>query len=560
MAALAETAAESPPLQRLVDHWLDSGALTHDALERGKRAAEASGERLDRALNKLGLVSDDAFVSGWAATSGLPVLTAWPAEPVSVPDLPARFLARAGLLPLGVEDGVLHLAILDPLDQFSLSACAAKTGLTVSPCLARPAELQARLSLIATAEPGAASEGKGLASDIDRLRDLASDAPAVRAVEMLVDRAVELGASDIHILPTVTGARVRVRVDGVLRDLPGWPKELALAVTSRLKVMAGLDIAETRLPQDGRVRLPHRGVEIDLRLATIAQLHGEGVVLRVLHRARATPDLSSLGLPGHVVAGLERIIAAPNGLVLVTGPTGSGKTTTLYATLQRLARPDRNIVTVEDPVEHALEGAAQVQVDRRIGFDFAVALRSVLRHDPDVVMIGEIRDAETASIALRAALTGHLVLATVHTNSALAAIPRLIDMGIEPWLVASTLRATMAQRLVRRLCPACRRPRAAEELALPAGLRCEAVHDAVGCPACEQTGYRGRVSIGEFAACTPRLAEAIARGADERGLAALIPDYRPLARDGFARIETGETSLAEIERVLGDNVAAEASS
>jgi len=549
-------------IEALIALWREQGTLAEDNLERGRGAASASGERLDRALSKLGLVSDAAFAAGWSAVTTWPLVEAWPSEPISVPGVPDRFLVRSGLVPLGIEDRILRLAVADPLDAFSLAAVSAKTGLTVAPYIAKPAELQAALEKIDAAGGSAAGVDEsfgGLASDVDRLRDLASEAPAIRAIETMIERAVDIGASDIHVLPTVNGGRVRIRVDGVLRDIAAWSRDLTASVTSRLKVMAGLDIAEARLPQDGRLRVPHRGVELDLRVATIPQVHGEGVVLRVLHRARATPDLGSLALSPEVLAGIERVIAASNGLLLVTGPTGSGKTTTLYATLQRLARPDRNIITVEDPVEHTLDGAAQVQIDRRIGFDFAQALRSVLRHDPDVVMIGEIRDGETASIAVRAALTGHLVLATVHTNSAIAAVPRLVDMGVEPWLLASTLRGAMAQRLLRRLCPSCRVASAVQyeqflHLAGERALRCDTVFEPAGCPQCSGTGYRGRIAVGEFVAAAPALVAAIGERANGQALEEAAPPYLSLLDDALRRVVAGETSLSEVTRVLGDTI------
>ncbi|MGN8119800.1 GspE/PulE family protein [Labrys sp. 22185] len=566
--ALSEAILSSTPeLDRLVDFWLSKGALQPDNLERGRSAARASGERIDRVLSKLGLIADQDYAQGWAEILDLDVASDFPDPPYLIPQLPIGFLVRAAIVPLRHDGDTLVVAVGDPLDRFSLAATAAKIGAPVVAEVARPADIMRatdRLAEFQGESAQAENTSDGLASDVDRLRDLASDAPAIRAIETMIDRAVDGGASDIHILPTALGGRVRVRVDGVLRDLSNWSRELTLAVTSRLKVMAGLDIAESRLPQDGRLRAPHRGVEIDFRMATIPHIHGEGIVLRVLHRVRATPDLGTLGLPREVLGGLESLVASPNGLLLVTGPTGSGKTTTLYATLQRLARPDRNIVTVEDPVEHALEGTAQVQVERKIGFDFAQALRSILRHDPDVVMVGEIRDAETASIAVRAALTGHLVLATVHTNSALDAVPRLIDMGIEPWLLASTLRGCMAQRLVRRLCHACRKPAPGKfdwssympRIASYVDGSGPRVFEANGCPQCAGTGYQGRVAVGEFIASTPSLRQAIATGASGEALRTAAPSFASLLDDGLMRLWGGETSLSELQRVLGEELLA----
>jgi general secretion pathway protein E len=535
----AEIRADAPELSALIAHWLEAGAVTPEALDRARGAAERSGGRIDQVTNRLGLVSDEAFAEGWAAVTGWPLAEDFPAAPIELPSVPNRFLIHARLVVLASSETSLVVATGDPLDRFSLRALGLKTGRTIEPRIARPATLQLALDRLAALASSPSTEPQvGLASDVDRLRDLASDAPAIRAIETTIDRAVEAGASDIHVLPTAEGARLRVRVDGVLRDLAVLPRDLAAAFVSRLKVMAQLDIAESRLPQDGRLRVPHRGVELDLRMATVPQVHGEGAVLRVLHRARATPELEALGLPEEVLSGLARIIASPNGLLLVTGPTGSGKTTTLYATLGRLARPDRNIITVEDPVEHGLDGAAQIQVDRRIGFDFAQALRAVLRHDPDVVMIGEIRDGETAAIAVRAALTGHLVLATVHTSSAADAIPRLIDMGIEPWLLGSTLRGAMAQRLLRRLCGRCRVP-AATGFGFAA----------VGCPSCLGSGYRGRVAIGEFVE-----AEALQRPDGSDTVPLRLAPHRTLQDDARRRVAAGETSAQEVERVLGLSV------
>lgn len=562
MSSLSASPSHLPEIERLIALWLEQGALQPENLERGRSAALGSGERLDRVLSKLGLVSDDHFATGWGRILGMGVAELLPEQPFDLPGVPIRFLSKAGIYPIRPDGEAVVVAVSDPLDGFSLQAIAAKSGLTIIPEIARPSELLNAIERMTTIEAALSdgASGSGLASDVDRLRDLASDAPAIRAIEAMIGRAVDAGASDIHVLPSATGGRVRVRVDGVLRDQSSWPKDLTLAVISRLKVMAGLDIAESRLPQDGRLRAPYRGVEIDFRMATIPHIHGEGVVLRVLHRARATPDLRSLQLPAEVLSGLEKVVASPNGLLLVTGPTGSGKTTTLYATLQKLARPDRNIITVEDPVEHAIEGTAQVQVDRKIGFDFAQALRSILRHDPDVVMIGEIRDAETASIAVRAALTGHLVLATVHTNSALDAVPRLMDMGIEPWLLASTFRGSMAQRLLRRLCPGCKRP-SSEGLERFRAIcqsqnkqfNCESLFEAVGCLDCAGTGYRGRVAVGEFVPSCSALTNAISAGASGDALATVAPQYTPLFQDGLARASSGEVSFDELERVLGEN-------
>ena len=551
-------------VEAAVARLVGGGHVAAPALERARPAAASEGMRLDRVLNRLGLVADDALIAARSAVAGLAVVAAaeLPAEPPPVEGLAPAFLKTARCLPIAVAGGRLVLAVEDPLDRFTPAAVAARTGLMVEVRVARPADLEAalqRLAVVETAEgaAGAAAPGNAAAlrDDLDRLRDLASDAPVVRFVNAVIERAVELGASDIHLSATAAGSRLRLRVDGILRDLEPPPPDLHAAVISRVKIMSGLDIAERRLPQDGRIRVGARGRELDLRVATMPHAHGEGVVLRLLDRAAVPLVFAPLGLSPHVVAALEAALAVPHGLVVVTGPTGSGKTTTLYAALRRLTGPERNIVTVEDPVEFHLEGINQIQVSRRIGLDFAHALRAVLRQDPDVIMVGEIRDRETASVATQAALTGHLVLATVHTNTAAGALPRLVDMGVEPFLLASTVQGAMAQRLVRRLCPDCRRPSAfAATLLGEAAAAGEAVaYEAVGCERCNGTGYRGRVAIAEFLPMTDGLRARLMAGADEASIAALAraEGMVDLRSDGLAKARAGATSLSEVFRVAG---------
>lgn len=405
---------------------------------------------------------------------------------------------------------------------------------------------------------GAADPGGGLQSaiaaaageseaDTDQLKDIASQAPVVRLVSDIVAEAQERRASDIHIEPFRDRLRLRFRIDGVLHDRPAPPPGLARLVASRIKILAGLDIAERRRPQDGRARLTLGGRAIDLRVATAPTAHGESVVIRLLEDRDSEVKLDDLGLtPGHRPV-FERQLDAPYGLILVSGPTGSGKTTTLAAALDRLNVPGRKLVSIEDPVEYQIDGVNQIAVNPVIGLTFATALRSVLRHDPDVIVVGELRDRETAEIAVNAALTGHLVLATIHANTAAGAGPRLIDMGVDPSLLRSTLRLLIAQRLVRVLCTSCK-----VEVEPPKGLR--RAFDAAGCPSCSQTGYRGRVGVFEFietgADVRELLRDGVSAGEIER--AARAAGASSILDDARAKIEAGITSPAEVFRVLGE--------
>jgi general secretion pathway protein E len=588
LPAAVEGAVPGDPVEAVLARLVATGALSSEALERGRRAAavEAPGRtdaaapasaRLDRVLTRLGLAEDRALVAAWGAVTGLPVATAadFP-DALPLPDLLApAFLTTARCLPLAATDTTVVLAVEDPLDAFTPAAVAARTGRTVERRLVRPADLDhafERLGLTGDAAPGDATGAGGIAleDDLARLRDLAGDAPVVRFVTALIDRAVELGASDIHLTATETGSRLRFRVDGLLVEQPPPPTGLHAGILSRVKIMAGLDIAERRLPQDGRIRTSARGRPIDLRVATMPHAVGEGVVLRILDRTAVALDFGVLGLSAHVVEPLTAALRLPHGLVLVTGPTGSGKTTTLYAALSGLRGAERNIVTVEDPVEYHLDGISQIQVSRTIGLDFARALRAVLRQDPDVIMVGEIRDRETAVVATQAALTGHLVIATVHTNTAAGALPRLADMGVEPFLLASTVRGAMAQRLVRRLCPHCRTPSETAALLLRGledrqrGSRSEItdhgpalasrpVYEPAGCPACGGTGYRGRIAVGEYLAVSDAVRAGILAGRDEAALAALAKadGMTDLLADGLAKVAAGLTSVSEVLRVAG---------
>jgi general secretion pathway protein E len=389
--------------------------------------------------------------------------------------------------------------------------------------------------------------------EIDRLRDLASDAPIIRLVQRLINQAVEERASDIHLEPGERSLMVRFRADGVLREIESQPKAVASAIVSRIKVMASLNIAERRLPQDGRIRVAVHGKDVDFRVATSPTVHGESCVLRILDRQDVQLDFTSLGFDAALVETLRGAIARPFGIVLVTGPTGSGKTTTLYAALTELNRPERKILTVEDPVEYLIPGINQLPVKPQIGLTFAHALRSFLRQDPDVLMVGEIRDKETAEIAIQAALTGHLLLSTLHTNTAAAAITRLLDMGIDDYLITSTLHVVLGQRLVRRLCPACREPyEPSPEVLRRFAIECAGPwYRAVGCGSCEGTGYRKRTTLIEALPMTDAVRAKVLAGADAHAIEALALEegMRSMLRHGLERVMAGDTSLEEILRV-----------
>ncbi len=508
----AQLASHDDPVEALAALLVSQGHCDARTIERGRRVAAESGQRLDKVLIQLGLVSERDLARAYAMLTDLPLAEPrmFPAgDPLYADRLAPRFLRHARALPVAETDGRLLLAVADPLDPFVPSAVAAATGRPVDLVVGVPVELDAALDRLYPDPDRAATDGEGgggepLEDDAERLKDLASEAPVIRLVNGIISRAVETLASDIHIEPFEDRLRVRYRYDGVLHEADSPPSRLTPAIVSRIKIMARLDIAERRLPQDGRIKLAVRGQEVDFRVSTIPSLHGETVVLRVLDRSAVTFEYSKLGLPAPVISRLRPALDLPNGIVLVTGPTGSGKTTTLYTGLLSLNSVVRKVVTVEDPIEYQLPGVNQIQVKPQIGLNFANLLRSILRQDPDVIMVGEIRDLETAQIAVQAALTGHLVLSTVHTNSAAATISRLRDMGLEDYLLTAVLRGILAQRLVRRLCLQCRREeKAPPELVARFGLdrrvtgRPTLWHP-VGCAHCRNTGYRGRLAIAEF--------------------------------------------------------------
>ncbi|MFG1282497.1 GspE/PulE family protein [Xanthobacter autotrophicus] len=486
------------------------------------------------------------------------------AAPALVSHFSPRFLREMTALPFRGADGAVRLAVGDPTDgavrRAAEIALGEKVALMVASFEDIATVLTERLGGDEVPAAGITEAGSARADDdIDSLRDLASGAPVVRAVNDLLEKAMELRASDIHIGPFRGTIEVRMRIDGLLRVVPAPADVLPQAVISRIKILAGLDIAERRLPQDGAARLKLGRSEIDVRVALMPTQHGEAAVIRLLPRDRGLLNMDKLGLSPGDAEILKRLLALPHGMVVVTGPTGSGKTTTLATILSILNEPTRKILTIEDPVEYEIKGVYQSQVKPSIGLTFAAALRSFLRHDPDVIMVGEVRDPETAHIAVHAALTGHLVLTTLHTDTAAASVPRLLDLGVEGFLLKSTLRAVIAQRLVRQLCDRCKRPRTLtatdvaddprfSALGFAAG---ETVYEPKGCERCGGAGYRGRVGVFEILTLSDEIREMIDRhaGAAAVDKAAIAGGMTTMLDDGILKCRAGITSPAEVLRV-----------
>jgi general secretion pathway protein E len=549
----------------LEDALVGRGLVPVESLARACLVRDETGDRLEAVLTRLGLIEEHALARLLGELSGLAL--ADPAMLVAahrLTDLPApsaRFLRDQRAIPIARTDDAVTIAVASPGDGYAQRALAFAFGLPVHAVLALPGDIEAALDRVyGVLDQEADPLGAVDSEDLERLKDLASDAPAIRAVNRLITRAVEMRASDIHLEPVEDSLLVRYRIDGVMTEMEPLSAAMKLALISRIKVSANLNIAERRLPQDGRMRMAVRGRDVDLRVATSPSIHGESVVLRLLDRSNLALDLDALGFDPAQRDRFLDIVRRPHGIVLVTGPTGSGKTTTLYAALSALNLPDRKILTIEDPIEYRLPGVVQTQVAPAIGLTFASALRSFLRQDPDVMMVGEIRDLETAQVAVQASLTGHAILSTLHTNSAASAVARLMDMGVEPFLITSTLNAVLSQRLVRKLCAACRTPYLPPHVMLvAAGLedRLDGVtlYRPTGCPACAGSGYAGRVAIIELLVIDDRLSTLVLGRVEGRDLkrAAVEGGMRTLLDDGLAKAAAGLTTLEEVLRVTREN-------
>jgi general secretion pathway protein E len=538
-----------------------SGRLSAEALARARMAEQETGERFDVVVTRLGLISEDAFAMEMAKASGLEriVLSDFPQTAVARGQISPAFLRDNSVLPLSMDDHSVIVAVVNPFDAFVERSICFALELPVTLRIARASDIDATIDRLYRDEAATSGvvDDHFDEDDVERLKDMVSDAPVIRAVNRLIAQASDLHASDIHVEPTENSLAIRLRVDGVLREMEALPAAMRAPLVSRIKVMSGLNIAERRLPQDGRLRIAVRGQEIDLRIATAPSIHGESVVMRILDRSKLALDFPSLGFDDGLIADLRAALRRPFGIVLVTGPTGSGKTTTLYAALSEINSADRKLLTIEDPIEYRLPGVVQAQVNPAIDFTFSAALRSFLRQDPDVMMVGEIRDSETAEIAVQAALTGHMILSTLHTNSAAGAITRLIDMGVEPFLLSSVLTGILAQRLVRKLCTQCREPYlASPELCVELGIeaRDQAAsffYRAVGCDACKHSGYDGRIGVFEFLRVDDVVSRLILQRADARAIASAgsASGMRTLRSDGIARARAGLTTVEEAVRV-----------
>ena len=565
--------ASSPARKRIGEILIERGKLDAAGLERALRMQQETHEKLGALLVTLGLVAHRDVAEALATQLDLPLVEAngYPELPILEERVSARFLRQACALPLAEDEHELSLAMADPTDGYTIHAFEMVTGRRVRPLVAIPTELEAALERLYGAGKSALGTIVGdvetrddlaFDADVQQLKDLASEAPVIRLVSLIITNALEMRASDIHIEPFENRLIVRHRIDGVLHEVESPPRKLGPAVISRVKIMANLDIAERRLPQDGRIRLRAQGKEIDLRVSTVPTMHGESVVMRILDKGGVALDFKRLGFEEDTLKIFLDVLLQPHGVLLVTGPTGSGKTTTLYTALDRLNKPDVKILTVEDPVEYQMPGINQIQVKPQIDLTFANALRSIVRQDPDVIMIGEIRDLETAQIAVQSALTGHLVLSTVHTNDAPSTVNRLLDMGVEDYLLTSTVIGILAQRLVRTLCPHCSEsysalPELVDELGLRkfGNGRDVTLNRAKGCNQCAHTGYIGRVSILEMMPMTDPLRSLVMRHvtATELRAQAIKEGMVTMYEDGMRKALRGITTFEEVLRVTRED-------
>ncbi len=555
---------------RIVDALLQRGRLKDVDLGRVRRLQEESGGSLTSLLVRLGMVSEKDLAEASSEVMGIPLAAArdCPEAPPAV-QVSIRFLKHHHVCPIGEDASTLDLLVADAQDPYPAQALALATGREVRLRIGLRSEIDelieryfgaGRSAMGAIIEDLSEEGGGGDEDDVQHLRDLASEAPVIRLVNLVIQRAVEARASDIHIEPFENRLKVRYRVDGVLEEVESPPANLTAAVISRIKILAKLNIAERRLPQDGRIMLRVQGKELDLRVSTVPTAHGESVVMRLLDRESVVLDFHKLGFTDEFLPKFRKVLEQPHGILLVTGPTGSGKTTTLYTALSQLNTPEVKIITVEDPVEYQITGINQIQAKPAIGLDFAQALRSIVRQDPDIIMIGEMRDLETARIAIQSALTGHLVLSTLHTNNAAGGITRLLDMGVEDYLLTSTVNGILAQRLVRRLEPThAQRYEPLPEVIEEFGLRKLQPEGTIYLwkpmpSAFSPTGYLGRTTIMEFLVMTDSLRRLVMQhaGMGEIETVAGSEGMRTMYEDGLLKALHGQTTIEEVLRVCSE--------
>jgi type IV pilus assembly protein PilB len=585
-AAVPPTVAPRAPNQapvgrRIGDLLVSDGVVTQKQFEQALAEQRRTGEKLGEILVRLGLITESQLVHFLSSQFGIPEI-AFPKRiaPEIINVISGRIARKYCVVPIGRTLGSVTVAVADPTNLSALDDLAFMTSLKVVPTIAPPSVI--RQAIERYYESGSASammadvlsEVEAEAAEVEvvggqdsngqfdlaALRSSADEVPVVRLVNSMLLDAIKRGASDIHIDPGDGVLTIRYRIDGILHAVMAPPKRVEPALVSRLKIMANLDIAERRLPQDGRIKLRQQSREVDFRVSVLPSIFGESIVLRILDKQALKADLTQLGFEPRALEEFQKSIKYPHGLVVITGPTGSGKTTTLYSALNTINSKERNIVTVEDPVEYELPGATQVQVSDEIGRTFAASLRSFLRHDPDVILVGEMRDQETAQIAVRAALTGHLVLSTLHTNSASESISRLTDMGVPPFLLSSSLRLVVAQRLARKVCAECREPYEADEQVLvpyghtPLGIGRCTLYKGRGCEACHFTGMKGRVALYEVLAVTPEIRGLVLNStfAGEIQDVAAKQGMKTLRESGLLKVLQGVTTVEEVLRVTSE--------
>jgi general secretion pathway protein E len=557
--------------REFLDALVGKAVLDASAAERALQAQRQSGQRIDFILTELGLVSAAQLLSALSHIFDIPLVTStdFPSEPILPEKLASEFLIRNRVVPLAVVGNCLMLATSDAFGDDTARAIAYFVDLDVETRLASTIDIDAAIRRLYKPNDGQASDKDESAvglfvneEDLQRLKDIASEAPVIRCVNRVIASAVSMRASDIHIEPMIDALRVRFRIDGLTVDIERLSPEMQAGVASRIKILSKLNIAERRLPQDGRAKFVVSGREMDLRVSITPVLYGESIVIRILDQQELEFTLPAIGFEGPQAQMFAKLLEQPNGIILVTGPTGSGKTTTLYTALKILNSVERTIFSVEDPIEYQLPGINQMQIKPGIGLDFVNCLRSILRQDPDVIMIGEMRDAETVRVGIQASLTGHLVLSTLHTNSAAASITRLLDMGAQDYLLGSTLNAVIAQRLVRKLCTCARDSLdSAEKVerlakALPHQsqvLALSRVKEPVGCPSCSGTGYKGRTSLVEMLVVDQSIRNLMRAGVQDKDIeaAARIAGMETLFGSGIRKVLDGQTSLSEVLRVVG---------
>jgi type II secretion system protein E len=549
---------------------LENRLVTMEQLEAAQAQAEKSRESLAEALTRRRAISVEDLLQALALHYDMPYMFRGelPIPAPIVPNVSAKYLRQYVVCPVSLEAGVLTVATADPLNTIVLDDLRQSTGMKIAVAVSPPDAILEALErtyrdgvtplqkIVEGMEDDHDGPGE---EDVNQLRDMAFEAPVVRMVNLIVEGAIAAGASDVHIEPFEDSLRVRYRIDGMLFEQEAPPRQLRDALTSRVKLMAEMNIAERRLPQDGRIRVSIRDRRVDIRVSTLPTVHGESIVMRLLDRQSVFVSLDKLGFAPSTLAAFMALITRPHGIFLVTGPTGSGKTTTLYGALDKINSSERKIITIEDPVEYQLKGVNQIPVKSKVGLTFATGLRHIVRQDPDVILVGEIRDLETVEIAIQASLTGHLVFSTLHTNDAAGAIPRLLDMGAEPYLISSVLEGVLAQRLVRRVCTACRVP----ETPSPADLVALGVRPGAGvrlwrgkgCDECRGTGYRGRTGIYELFPITEDVRSLVLRRASSHELRrhAVQAGMTTLRLDGWTKACQGLTTIEEVLRVTQDD-------